>query len=176
MSSSPDPDWIRSIVHQYEGPLTLYATRLSGDVERARDVVQDTFLKLWETDRAGVDGHLAPWLYTVCRNRALDVRRKEQRMTTLNDQQMQRTAAPVPPPQDAGEAAREATGDMLVLISHLPERQQEVVRLKFQGGLSYREIAEVMDTTANNVGVLLHTAIKTIRQTLADQAAAGSKA
>ena len=42
------------------------------------------------------------------------------------------------------------------------------MRLKFQGGLSYREIAEVMDTTVNNVGVLLHTAIKSIRTHLTD--------
>jgi RNA polymerase sigma factor (sigma-70 family) len=52
-------------------------------------------------------------------------------------------------------------------VADLPQRQQEAVRLKFQGGLSYREIAEVMDTTANNVGVLLHTAIRTIRDKLA---------
>src|SRR5436189_2042695 len=75
--------WIRQAVDRFEGPLTLYAARLlGGDVERARDVVQDTFLRLWESDRASVDGHLAQWLYRVCRNRALDVRRKERRMTT----------------------------------------------------------------------------------------------
>jgi RNA polymerase sigma-70 factor (ECF subfamily) len=42
------------------------------------------------------------------------------------------------------------------------------VRLKFQGGLSYREIAEVMGTNANNVGVMLHTAIATIRRKMAE--------
>ena len=48
-------------------------------------------------------------------------------------------------------------------ISKLPKQQQEALRLKYQGGLSYREIAEVMDTTTNNVGVLLHTAIGKLR-------------
>jgi RNA polymerase sigma-70 factor (ECF subfamily) len=154
-----DRQWIESALQQYEGPLTIYATRLLGDVDRARDVVQDTFLKLWQADRAVVDGYLAKWLYTVCRNRALDVRRKEHRMTTLSDGRLESAA----PPEDRHE---ETARSMLALVADLPQRQQEAVRLKFQGGLSYREIAEVMDTTANNVGVLLHTAIRTIREKL----------
>jgi len=155
-----DRQWIQGALEQYEGPLTIYAARLLGDVDRARDVVQDTFLKLWQADRATVDGYLAKWLYTVCRNRALDVRRKEHRMTTLGEKPLETAAAE--------EARREAGGGGVVaLVADLPQRQQEAVRLKFQGGLSYREIAEVMDTTANNVGVLLHTAICTIRQKLA---------
>ena len=48
-------------------------------------------------------------------------------------------------------------------ISELPQKQQEVLRLKFQSGLTYREIAEVMDVSATNVGFLLHTAIGKLR-------------
>jgi RNA polymerase sigma-70 factor (ECF subfamily) len=155
-----DREWIQSAVSQFEGPLTIYAARLLGDVDRARDVVQDTFLKLWQAERATVDGHLAKWLYTVCRNRALDVRRKEHRMTRLDQ-----TEAPAAPA--AGDSPGKDCTGVLALVAGLPDRQQEAVRLKFQGGLSYREIAEVMNTTANNVGVLLHTAIKSIREQLA---------
>jgi RNA polymerase sigma-70 factor (ECF subfamily) len=157
-----DREWIRSIVEAYERPLTIYAARLTGDRERGRDVVQDAFLKLWQADRKTVEDHVAKWLYTVCRNRALDVRRKEQRMTTLSDK-------PVEAPADGVPAAEvgEAAGGMLAAVERLPERQQEAVRLKFQGGLSYREIAEVMNTTVGNVGVMLHTAIKSLRGHLA---------
>ena len=72
------------MVERYEGQLVRYAARITGDVERGRDVVQDAFLRLWREDRAKVDGHLAEWLYTVCRNRALDVQRKERRMKPLS--------------------------------------------------------------------------------------------
>ena len=147
---------------RYEGPLTIYVARLLGDVDRARDVVQDTFLKLWQADREQVDGHLVKWLYTVCRNRALDVRRKEHRMTTLENKHVDSLTG------GADKAAPGTSdGNVQLLVTRLPDRQQEAVRLKFQGGLSYREIAEVMDTTVNNVGVLLHTAIKSIRAQLA---------
>ena len=62
------------------------------------------------------------------------------------------------------DAASDGSGGITKLMNQLPERQQEVLRLKFQGGLSYTEIATVMDLTANHVGVLIHTAIKAIRE------------
>ena len=78
-------EWVREALHQFEGPLVRYAQRITGDLEAARDVVQDTFLKLCREDPATVDGHLSQWLFTVTRNRALDVHRKERRMTTATD-------------------------------------------------------------------------------------------
>src|SRR5215218_1519574 len=84
-NSDPN-DWIREAVSRFEGPLTLYAARLLNDPDRARDVVQDTFLKLCRQDGAEIRDRLAEWLFTVCRNRALDVLRKEGRMTRLSDE------------------------------------------------------------------------------------------
>jgi RNA polymerase sigma-70 factor (ECF subfamily) len=49
------------------------------------------------------------------------------------------------------------------LISALPKRQQEVIRLKFQQNLSYREIAEVLSISEGNVGFILHTGVKALR-------------
>ena len=60
--------WILDVVAQWESDLVRYARHLVGDVERARDVVQDTFLKLCQQDRGQLDGHLVEWLFTVCRN------------------------------------------------------------------------------------------------------------
>jgi RNA polymerase sigma factor (sigma-70 family) len=161
--------WVRAAVDRYEGPLIQYAARLlAGDVERARDIVQDTFLKLWTADRAAVDGHLGQWLYRVCRNGALDVRRKEARMTTLEHDQ---TVQDHEPPRTVSSDAPVAFGSVLAMLATLPERQQEVIRLKFQGDLSYREIANVMDLTINHVGVLIHNGLKTIRERLSADAA-----
>jgi len=138
-----------------------YARRFLGDVDLAREVVQDTFLKLWQADREHVEDHLVKWLYTVCRNRALDVSKKEGRMITLE----QATIARVPAPRvrHAGMADAEENSGLLESLGRLPDRQQEVVRLKFQGELSYQEIADIMHITRNNVGVLLHTALKNLR-------------
>src|SRR5215831_10814134 len=78
-------DWVRSALERFEGPLTRYASSITGDVERARDVVQDTFIRLCDEEPGRLNGCLAEWLFTVCRHRALDVQRKEQHMTALTD-------------------------------------------------------------------------------------------
>jgi len=162
-----DSEWVRAALVRFEGPLIRYAARLTGSVEAARDVVQDVFVRLCAADRAQVDGHLAAWLYTVCRNRALDVARKERRMVPLNEavanQEARGHSASVLAERSDTHSA------VLAIVDTLPEQQQEVVRLKFQDALSYKEISEATGLSVSNVGFLLHTAIKTIRRQVATQ-------
>lgn len=162
--------WVDDALQEHEGPLLRYATRLLGDVERARDVVQDTFLRLCRADRAKIEGYLPRWLFKVCRNRALEVARKEGRMTALSQEQLAERPSPTPDPAAAAER-KDNVADALRALATLPDRQQEVVRLKFQNDLSYRDIAEVTGLSVSNVGFLLHTALTTIRRELKTQEA-----
>ena len=61
---------------------------------------------------------------------------------------------------DAAQAieGRERTGQVMQALATLPENQQEVIRLRFQEGLSYKDIAAVTELTVTNVGYLIHTA------------------
>ena len=158
-----DAHWLAAVLRQFEAPLTLYAARITRDPERARDVVQEAFLRLLREDRQALEPHLAEWLYTVCRNKALDVRRKESRMTALSDITAQQEPARGPAPGDALEL-HEHTTRALRYLAHLPENQQEVIRLKFQHGLSYKQISAVTSLSVTNVGFLIHTGLKTLRQ------------
>ena len=64
--SNADPaEWVREALARHERALVAYALRFTGNLEQARDVVQDTFVKLCTADYAQVNGHLAAWLYTV---------------------------------------------------------------------------------------------------------------
>ena len=68
-------EWVLAALDQYEGRLLRYAQRLLGNLDEARDVVQFVFLRLCNQLPDQIDDRLAQWLYTVCRNRALDVLR-----------------------------------------------------------------------------------------------------
>jgi RNA polymerase sigma-70 factor (ECF subfamily) len=160
--STEDGPWVRGAVAQFEGPLTLYAARLLGDADAARDVVQDTFLRLCLQDRAGVEARLAEWLFTVCRNRALDVLRKECRMSQLSDEQVHHCLSPNPTPPEVA-SNRESAARVLDLLEHLPASQCEVIRLRFQNGFSYREISRISGQSVSNVGYLIHMGLKTLR-------------
>ena len=160
-----DRQWVRDPLDRFEGPLLLYSRRLTGDVERARDVVQDTFLKLCRQSRSDAEPRLAEWLYTVCRNAAIDVRRKERVMKVVptDGHGLAVDGASNPVRQAAGKEQRQQLLDQL---STLPSKQQEVLRLKFQGGLSYKEISRVTGESVGNVGMLLHVGLKGLRAKL----------
>ena len=80
--------FVEEALARYEGPLIGYAMGIVHDVERARDVVQDTFIRLYQQDRDQVGRGLKAWLYTVCRNRALDILRKEKRLVLVKDKEL----------------------------------------------------------------------------------------
>jgi RNA polymerase sigma factor (sigma-70 family) len=157
-----EASWIRETLDRYEGPLVRFTRTITGDLESARDVVQDAFCRLCAQPRDRVEGHVGEWLFAVCRNRALDVRKKEGRMTGLTEVDLDARTAPGPTPSAVAEG-RDATERLLALVDGLPPNQAEVVRLKFQAGLSYKEISRVTTHSVTNVGFLLHTAIKTLR-------------
>lgn len=158
---------LEEILQRFEIPLLQYARRITGDRERARDVVQETFVKFQRNGAFSRADEPATWLFTVCRNGALNVCRKERRMMFLDEELIEAHGSEQPMPFDRLEQ-KEATGFLLRIVATLPPRQQEVIQLKFQNNLSYQQIAEIMKTTANNVGVLLHTALKTLRERYGD--------
>ncbi len=158
-------EWILSLLERYERPLVRYAARITGDMERARDVVQETFVRLCAQQRGDVDGHEAEWLFTVCRHRALDVLRKERRMKPADDETIR--DCPSGDPSPAALAERDdAHSHVLRVLGSLPANQQEVIRLKFQNGLSYEEISRITHLTVTNVGFLIHTGLKGLRYRL----------
>src|ERR1041385_2028787 len=71
------------ILQRFEIPLLQYATRITGDRERARDAVQETFIKFQSNGALDHKDKPETWLFTVCRNRALNVCRKERRLMYL---------------------------------------------------------------------------------------------
>ncbi len=160
--SHENPGFLERTFAEQQAPLIRYAARLLTDEHRARDVVQDTFVRLMAQPAGSIDGHAVEWLFTVCRNRAMDVLRKEQRMKRFEDGEAERVTADDPRPGRTMEQS-ETQAAVLRLIGQLPPNQQEVVRLKFQNGFSYKEISRITELSVGNVGFLIHTAVARLR-------------
>ena len=149
-------------LQRYERPLIRYAHGYTGDVEEARDVVQDVFVKLSQNLHSLDHERLAPWLFTVCRNRALDHQRKHHRLIVMETETLDREMSAGPSPEEALEK-RETASRLRQLIDTLPARQQEAVRLKFIAELDYQEISAAMKTSIGNVGYLIHHGVAALR-------------
>ncbi len=162
LSPEPSEKWLLGALERYEKPLLKYALGICGDRELSRDTVQDTFLKLAAEAPNERPQNLPAWLFSVCRNRLIDVRRKQFRLVPLENSHLERDLDGVPPPSARLEATEQAAS-LLRMVDSLPERERELVRLKFQAGLSYREISQITGITEGHVGYLLHHAVKSMR-------------
>lgn len=89
-------------------------------------------------------------------------------MKRFGEGEAERVAAADPRPGRTLETA-EAQDAILRLIDRLPPNQQEVIRLKFQNGFSYKEISRITTLSVTNVGFLIHTAVKRLRTEFAAQ-------
>ena len=160
MSTSP-MRWIEPVLKRFERPLLQYAAGIV-DAASARDVVQETFLKL---ARRGpiAEEKIAPWLFRVCRNHAIDLRRKSRKTFSMDDTILENVPEDGPSPSRELEKKENLTR-LQKLLAQLPQKQQEVLRLRFTGELSYREISAATRLGEGNVGFLLHHAIKTLRE------------
>lgn len=159
--------FVEEALDAYEGPLLGYAYGFVHDLERARDIVQDTFIRLYQQDRSKVEDGLKTWLFTVCRNRALDILRKDRRLVELEEEKALRIPDSVASP-DALADRQERYEQIFSALTRLSDNQQEVIRLKFQQGLSYKEISTITGLSVGNVGFLLHTGLKRLRSLLPD--------
>ena len=171
-ASAESPGWetIEELFAALESPLLSYALRLAGDPGTAEDIVQDAFMKL----HAQFDEVREPrrWLYRTVHNLALNHRRQAGKIVSLspppddgapasND-----TADPQPLP-DEQIARWEGIGLVRLSLETLDDRSRELIRLKFNEDMSYKEISTRTGLTVGHVGYLLHHALKAVGDELA---------
>ncbi len=151
---------------RYERQLTAYALRFfggrGGNLHAARDAVQFTFLKLCQQRPEQIADKLAPWLYTVCRNRIFDELKADKKRPQLSEERATRIDSLSPDP-----AVQLEIDDFLErlpqLLESLSDGEKEVVEL-WSHGLKPIEIASVIDRPAGSVRVTLHRGIKKLQQ------------
>ena len=153
-----------------ESALLSYALRLTGERAIAEDIVQDAFMKL----HAQFEQVREPrrWLYRTVHNLALNQRRDERKIVSLEAQgasgatSQGDTSDPDPLP-DEQIIRWEGIGLVRLSVAGLDERSRELIHLKFDENLSYKQISERTGLTVSHVGYLLHHALKAVAAELA---------
>lgn len=147
-----------ALVQRHAGPLLAFCRRLLGDATEAEDKVQEAFMRAFRhLDRFDASRRFGSWLYRIAQNACVDALRARREWAPLDE---------VDPPGRAAPLTAEASPALTRAVSELPARQRAVVHLKYTLGLDALEIAERLDMTPGNVRVVLHRAIKTLREAL----------
>lgn len=157
--------FIERALAEYESPLVGYALGFVHDLDRARDVVQDTFIRLCKQDIEKVRHGLKSWLFTVCRNRALDILRKESRMRELDEDERGGLVSEGASPHEIAER-EERLAEVMRYLDRLSDNQRTVILMKFRDGFSYKEISEKTGLSSGNIGFLIHHGLKRLRSLL----------
>lgn len=119
-------------------------------------------LQLCEQSPEQLDDRVAQWLFTVCRNKALDLLRGRQRLPGAEEADLAGCFSREPDPAATAER-QDLCGRLNGLIAQLPSSQREAIDL-WTEGFSCRQIAQIAGQSEGNVRVLVHRALKHLRQ------------
>lgn len=152
-----------------ESPLLRYAMNLVRQWETAQDIVQEAFLRLQK--KAGEVRQPKPWLYRTVHNLAMTHRRRSA-VRGEDSPEVGDGGGDVRPDEavlspDAELERAESVRLARTCLHRLPERERQLLEMKFTGQLSYREMADKLDLKTGHVGYLLHHALKQLRDELA---------
>jgi RNA polymerase sigma factor (sigma-70 family) len=157
------PEAFRGIVLRYEAEILTYLTRMVGDRESARDLVQETFLAAYQalprwypsSKKEQSSRSLAPWLYRIATNKALNFLKKQpyalsfsqQCIENREDTQQEKASKSATQPEEQyilRETLQEA-------LRTLTEEEAACLVLRFGAGERYAEIAQTLHLTSEAV-------------------------
>lgn len=132
----------------------------------AEDLTAVTFEKAWRHRHRykPEESAFSTWLFTIARNAAIDYLRGHKEHLPL----LETAASRVPSPEESVSKEQDLAV-LQQLLSELPDRDQEIIALKYGAELKYREIARQMGLSAVNVRIILFRAIRKLRHHWEDE-------
>ncbi len=168
-----DTDAFNLLVQRWERPIYALAYRVLGRDEDARDVCQDAFMRAYRgLGRFKGQAKFSSWLYRIALNLCRDWLRKQRRVGFVQP----------PEDEDLGERAaidpiNETVEDLILrrdlgravssVMASLPEDQRVAIVLKEYHGLTFREIAELVDCPLSTVKTRVYQGLAVLRRQLA---------
>ncbi len=160
-----DDHAFEQLYDRYFGKIYAFLVRRVSDAHIAEDLTADVFMKAFVHRKRFVwTTSFSAWIYRIATNRLIDHYRTKPPTTTF-DPAVHDQPSNLPPATVTIDQTllRE---QMEQVLSHLLPREQMVIGMKYFAELSPAEIAEALHLTANNVGVILHRALKKCQEHL----------
>lgn len=157
--------WFRLQVNNNQNGLYAVCYQMLKNSLEAEEVVQDSFIKLWQAKEKGVKQTKA-WLYQVAKNQCLDLLRRRQH--EMKYQQHGLLNQNVSPSACDELMNAELSEQISSAIEELKEPYKSLIVLREISNLSYQQLADVMDLSVQQIKVYLHRARNTLKQKLMD--------
>jgi len=166
-----DRDAFKTVVSLYQQKVFLLAYSFLRDREDALDIVQETFMKLYQKfDTFDSEGNFQAWLLQMAKNLSIDYYRKH--YSRRREMEVEKSVDELDPAAEAG-CSEGLTSDLRQAFSRcvqkLGERQRLVFVMKHYNGLQYKEIAEILRVSVGTVKSLHFKAVQNMKKLLSPQ-------
>ncbi|MBA2286708.1 MAG: sigma-70 family RNA polymerase sigma factor [Ktedonobacteraceae bacterium] len=159
---------IDALYRHYYASVVAFLCFLVGAPEIAEDLASLVFEKaMLHLADLRTPEHAGPWLFRIARNCAMDYFRRCKPTISLEDLPLEEH--PVTDHLEEAAITGEQQRHLLAHLRRLPEREREIIGLKFVAGLTNREIARVLQIPEGTVGSLLYRALRQLRVALAEE-------
>lgn len=159
----------KEMFRAYYPKLCGFAADYVNSVDRARDIVQDVFLKIWDCrDEWVIRSSLSSYLYQAAKNRALNEIRQTESKQDAEKHLKHNTTALAQRTAEDNFHMEELSKDVEAAIAELPDRRRRAFLLHRRHGFTYKEIAQIMEIAPKTVENHIGRALKSLRKELAD--------
>jgi RNA polymerase sigma-70 factor (ECF subfamily) len=157
-------DQLEPLVRRYASPLLTFIRRMVGDAHRSEELFQEVFLTLWvKRQQYRFPKPFKPWLYAITMNKCRASFRR--RFTPTVALEAEDSPALEQSPAEVA-IATETAALVTRAVTRLPPQQRAVVVLRIWDGLSYAEIAQIVDATEGTVRSHMHHGLAGLRRDL----------
>ena len=158
-----DPTALEILIRSYYSVLCRFAEKMLPDASLAKDVVQESFIKLWKSDKTfNSTQALKVYLYTITRNGCLDLIRSRNRLDNRHQQataEVEESLEPV-----ITEIIRaESVALIFQVIKDMPPKMREVLFLSYRDGMTVSEIATHLNMNLKAVKKQKYNALVALR-------------
>ena len=152
------------VVRTYSEPLYWQIRRLVERHDDADDVLQNTFLKAWQSiENFRGDAKLSTWLYKIALNESITFLNRERKRNNLSlDEEETHLANMIEADEwiDGDDLAKE----LRKAIATLPEKQRMVFNMKYYDDMKYEQMSEILGTSVGALKASYHLAVKKIEK------------
>lgn len=161
-----DLDSLSRLFERHHRPLFGYLYRMAGDRVAAEDLVQDVFVRVLKYRHTFRDeGSFERWLFQIARNVCRDFAGSRFTMDVLDDDMAIEAREPGP---GAAFERREDAALVREALRRLPADKRELIVLSRYRGMSYDQLAELLQAEAGTIRVRLHRAIRQLGEILCE--------
>ena len=170
-----DASAFEELMHRYQRPLVGFLMRLTGNLDAAQDLAEETFVRVWQSaPRYRPSAKFTTWLFTIASRLATDhARRGRVRSSVSLDapaaddgRALAETLADADPSADQQLAGAQDAALVRAAVQELPLEQRTVLALCEFENLSYAEAAQAMGCTEKSVELRIYRAKQTLREKL----------